>query len=115
MERPEKVRMTSFESVHDLQTIRTNLEEAFGALSIQFTEENYCYNCKSTRLLQEFEFVTRIFKTDNYLVEFYQMCGCRYAFSQIAEELSKHLQVTFIGGTYRAIPFSPPLLYVVDD
>ncbi len=108
--RPEKVRITSFESVHDIQTIRTNLEEAFDALSIQFkesTEHVGWYDCKSTRLSQEFEFVTCIYKTEGYLVEFYQMCGCRYAFSQIAEELSKHLQVTFIGGTYRAVPFAP--------
>lgn len=108
---------TTFPSPKKLDTLRSDLNRAFPACSIDVlgaAEDFPCgYACTALRLHSVVEFEVCIFaqplpKT-GHLVEVRHLMGCRYAFSQAAADLTKCLGVDFSEG-FKPLAFGPPPL-----
>ncbi len=105
--------MTSFKTSWRISEIHERLETMFVALSIQFTqseEHKLWFTCSASRINEEIEMTVLIFEdADQRVVSFKHEFGDRYAFYQLAREMSLHLQVPFTDGknTLNNSPFNP--------
>jgi hypothetical protein len=107
-----KIPMTSFKTSWSISEIHERLDTMFIALSIQFTqseEHELWFKCSASRI-EEIEMTVLIFEdADQRVVSFKHEFGDRYAFYQLAREMSLHLQVPFTDGKNTLNTHNPPI------
>jgi hypothetical protein len=102
---------THYRSSLSLAILCNEVEEALSECNVEYTinEQQCIYTCSMNNM----EFVVRIFSSmSSFLVEFQQVDGCRWAFSQLTSSFAKVAEIAWgaNGSVKVAAPFAPLLL-----
>lgn len=96
-----KAAKTSFTSGQSVPILMQELEHAFESFSVHYNVDEkspFTYACSMLLQLALVEFEVRVFamESQEHLVEFHHMSGCRYSFSDAYSKLSETFGVTHV-------------------